>query len=174
MNLRNRALHPLLPLFALLVHGGCGSEGPWSETTAVQHPEGIASCETLAPLVLQDPRTGGAFHCFWCNREWKWTVPESHPSLFILVDVICECLGSEAHVEIRDPEGSVVWRREIRPGSGETHCIRYADPPSGTYSLRLYGRQAFLLMEELIEEFDGSLYLKLFNERGECIPPFQD
>ncbi len=172
MDRRNQAGRHLLFLFALFVPVGCGSEGSLSGTIPLRRPEGIPSCATLEPLVLQDPQTGGAFHCLWCSREWKWTVPPGHPGLFILIDVSCESLGSEAYVEIRDPAASVVWRREIREGDDDTHCIQYADPPAGTYSVRLYGRMDFLLVHDLIEKFDGSLYLKLFNEDGVCIPPF--
>ena len=170
MDRRNHAGRHLLFLFAFLMSAGCGSEGSLSDTIPLRHPEGAASCETLEPLLFQDPRTGGAFHCLWCSREWKWTVPAGRSSLFILIEVTCERVGSEAYVEIRNPATSVVWRREIREGDGDTQCIHYADAPTGTYSVRLYGRRAFLGVRDLIEEFDGSLYLKLFNERGEWLP----
>ena len=130
-------------------------------------PEAVPSCDTLGPLVLQDPLTGGAFHCLWCNQEWKWTIPAERRSLFILIALVCERLRSEAYLEVRDAHRSVVWRREIRQGETTTHCIRDDEPEAGTLSVGLRGSRDLLLATGLIEEFRGSVYLKVFDERGD-------
>jgi len=167
--------HPyLLVLCILLSFPGCGTEEDASETNPLWNPEKIPSCETLAPQVLQDPLTGGEFHCLWCNRQWEWEITTSSPSLFILVAITCEALGSDAYLEIRDAKGAVVWHQQVEQGPGETYCIRHDSPATGTYSVSLYGHRNLLLIRDLTEEFRGSVYLKVFDERGGYVRPSND
>ena len=109
---------------------------------------------------------GSEFHCLWCNREWKWTIPADSRSLFVLLAFTCERLRSEAYLEIRDGRESIVWQREIRPGDGESYCIRHESPAGENLSVHLRGSRDFLLLTDLIEEFRGSVYLKVLDERG--------
>jgi len=169
--------HPppyLLLLCVLLGTVGCGTDETTSDTNPLWNPEKIPSCETLAPQVLQDPLTGGEFHCLWCNRQWEWDIATSNPKLFILVAITCEDLGSDAYLEIKDAKGTVVWHQQIQPGPGETYCIRHDNPATGAYSVGLYGHRNLLLIRDLIVEFRGSVYLKVFNERGGYVRPSND
>ena len=169
MEYRNQWTRLFLFLFLWLAVAGCGSEEVAPDTDPTIHPEGPPSCETLEPRVFQDPLTGSEFHCLWCNREWKWTIPADSRSLFVLIAFTCERLRSEAYLEIRDAQASIVWQREIRPGDGESYCIRHESPAGEVLSVRLRGNRDFLLLTDLIEEFRGSVYLKVFNERGHLV-----
>ena len=111
--------------------------------------------------------TGGAFHCLWCSREWKWTLAADSQRLFVVIAVTCDRLASEAYLEIRDPQGVVVWQQPVKQGDAETYCIRYDNPPTGALTVGLYGQRDFPLFKNLTEEFRGSVYLKVFNERGD-------
>ena len=113
--------------------------------------------------------TGSNFHCLWCNREWKWTIPADSRSLFVLIAFTCDYLRSEAYLEIRDGQESIVWQREIRPGDGESYCIRHESPEGEVLSVLLRGSRDFVLLSDLIEEFRGSVYLKVFDERGHLV-----
>jgi len=171
---RNHPHSYLLVLCALLGLAGCGTEEAASDTNPPWNPEKVPSCETLAPEVLQDPLTGGEIHCLWCNRQWEWEVTTSIQSLYILVAITCEALGSDAYLEIREAKGAVVWHQQVEQGPGETYCIRYESPVKGTYSVGLYGHRNLLLIRDLIEEFRGGVYLKVFNERGGYVRPSDD
>jgi len=167
MRNRNQPTGVLLLICLWITLSGCGSEEAMSGTDPSVPPEEIPSCETLEPHVLEDPLTGGAFHCLWCNQEWKWTIPSENKSLFILIALTCERLRSEAYLELQDAHRSVVWRQEIRQGDATTYCIRHEDPSGGTLSVSLHGSRDLLLATDLIEEFRGSVYVKMFNERGD-------
>ena len=112
---------------------------------------------------------GSEFHCLWCNREWKWTIPADSRSLFVLLAFTCERLRSEAYLEIRDAQGSIVWQREIRPGNDETYCIRHESPTGRDLSVHLRGSRDLLVLTDLIEEFRGSVYLKVFDDAGHLV-----
>lgn len=169
MEYRNQSTRLLLSLFLWLVLAGCGSEGVTPDTDPTLHPDGAPSCETLESRLFQDPLTGSEFHCLWCNREWNWTIPSDSRSLFILISFTCERLRSEAYLEMRDARESIVWQREIRPGDDETYCIRHESPAGEVLSVRLRGSRDLLLLSDLIEEFRGSVYLKVFDERGHLL-----
>jgi hypothetical protein len=171
MNCRESPLRYLLLVFLCLTLSGCGSEEATSEATSIGSPEEAPSCESLEPLVLQDPLTGGEFHCLWCNREWEWTVGGNHPRVFILIHMVCADLDSEAYAAIKDPKGSVLWRQQVKQGQRETTCVVHDNPPRGTYSVGLYGHANLLPTRRLIREFRGSLYLKIFDHRGDLILP---
>ncbi len=161
---------PVIPLFLLcfwLAASGCGSgedEGGADPATNSGEPP---TCETLASLVLQDPLRGGTFHCLWCSRQWKWRVAADSGRLFLLISLTCERLRGRARLELCDSEQSVVWQREIRQGDRETFCIRHEQLSGGVPSLRLHGTRGVPLMGNLIEEFQGSVYFKILNDRGE-------
>jgi hypothetical protein len=161
----------VLLLFLLLVPSGCGSGENAPAPRPTGDPGQAPSCETLQPQLLEDPSTGGAFHCLWCNRQWKWTVARGQASLFVVIAVVCEALGSEASLEIRDAQGLIAWQQPIEQGLSETYCIRQDKPLGGTYSVGLYGQRDFLSFRDLIEEFRGSIYLKIFDERGNLLLP---
>ena len=171
MNDRNQMVGLVLLLFLLLVPSGCGSGENVPAPHPAEDPGQAPSCETLRPQLLQDPLTGGAFHCLWCNRQWKWTVAQGQAGLFVVIAVVCEALGSEAFLQIRDAQGSIAWQQAIRQGGSETYCIRQENPLGGAYSVGLYGQRDFLLFRDLIEEFRGSIYLKIFDERGDLLLP---
>lgn len=167
--MENRNL--LTTLFSLLcfwlVLSGCGTEEVTPQKDPTHNPGGNPSCDTLEPLVYEAPLTGGEYHCLWCNREWTWTIPANSQSLFVVIALTCERLRSETHLEIRDALGSAIWNQEIEQGESEIYCIRYEGPFSGALSVRLHGSSDLLLVRDLIEEFHGSVYLKVFNARGE-------
>lgn len=167
MNNRNQPVRLLFPLFFWLAISGCGGEDVSTAPDPALNPEETPSCETLAPLVLQDPLTGGTFHCLWCNREWTWRVPADSRRLFLLIALSCERLRAEAYLELRDSEQSIVWQTTIKQGDRETYCVRHEGMSGGLLSLRLSGTTGLPLIGDLIEEFQGSVYLKVFNERGE-------
>jgi hypothetical protein len=167
MENRNQSTRLLLFIFLCLTTLGCGSEEATPGTGPTLNPTEFSSCETLEPQVFEDPLTGGAFHCLWCSREWKWTIRENTQGLFVLVALSCERLRSAAHLQVKDSHASVVWRQEVRQGDTSTYCIQHEDPTSGTWSLRLRGSRNAPLVGDLIEEFRGSVYLKVFNERGD-------
>jgi hypothetical protein len=167
--------HPyVLALFIVLSLPRCGTEEGAFDTNPLWSPEKTPACETLVSQVLQDPLRGGEFHCLWCRRQWEWEITSSSPSLFILVAITCEALGSDAYLEIRDAKGTVVWHQQIEQGPRETYCIRHDSPATGTYSVGLYGHRNLLLKGNLIEEFRGSVYLKIFDEQGEYVRPSND
>jgi hypothetical protein len=87
---------------------------------------------------------------------------------------MCEDIGSDAYLEIRDGKGAVVWHQQVKEGAGETYCIRHENPAPGTYSVGLYGHRNLWLIKDLIEDFRGSVYLKAFNERGIYVRPSND
>ena len=174
MNRQRGPFHYLLLVCVSLFLRGCGGEAAESEGRLPWNPDRTPPCEALEPLVLQDPLTGGEFHCLWCSREWAWAVAGSHPRLFLVIDLACKDLGSEAYVEIRDPTGSVVWRKKVIPGHRKTACVVLDDPAQGTYSVRLHGSRDLLPAGDLIREFRGSLYLKMFDHHGTLIPPSFD
>jgi hypothetical protein len=91
-----------------------------------------------------------------------------------VISVLCEGLGSDAYLEITDAKGAVVWHRQVEQGSDETYCIRYDNPATGTYSVGLYGHRNLLLIRNLMEDFSGSVYLRVFDERGVYVPPSFD
>lgn len=167
MDSRNRPVGFLLLLLCLLVFSGCGGEEDLPASDPTMNPDRIPSCETLEPQLFQDPLSGGAFHCLWCNREWKWTLTADSQHLFVLIAVTCDRLGSEAYLQIREPPGAVVWQQQVEQGDNETICIRCENPLTGVLSVRLYGHRDFTLITNLIEEFRGSVYLKVFNEQGD-------
>ena len=169
MEYRNQWARLFLFLFLWLALAGCGSEEVTPDTDPNLHPDGAPSCETLESRIFQDPLTGSEFHCLWCNREWTWTIPADSRSLFVLIAFTCERLRSEAYLEIRDAQESIVWQREIRPGDGESYCIRQDSPAGGVLSVRLRGSRDLLFLTDLIEEFRGSVYLKVFNEQGHLV-----
>ncbi|MGW8322897.1 MAG: hypothetical protein ACWGSD_15210 [Thermodesulfobacteriota bacterium] len=169
MEHRNQWTRLFSLLFLWLAFAGCGSGEVTPDTDPTIHPDGAPSCETLEPRLFQDPLTGGEFHCLWCNRNWKWTVPADSRPLFVLIAFTCERLRSEAYLEIRDAQGSIVWQREMRPGVGESYCIRHESPTSEVLSVRLCGTRDLLLLTDLIEEFHGSIYLKVFDGRGHLV-----
>ncbi len=169
MENRNQSTRLLLLFFFWLAIGGCGSEEVTSETDPTLNPDEVPSCETLESRIFQDPLTGSEFHCLWCNRAWTWAIPANRRRLFVLIAFTCERLRSEAFLEIRNAQGSVVWQREIRPGDGESCCIRHEGPAGEVLSVRLRGSRDLLLVRDLIEEFRGSVYLKVFNERGDLV-----
>ena len=169
MEYRNQWAGLFLFLFFWLAFTGCGSEDVTPDTDPTLRPDGTPSCETLESRLFQGPLTGSAFHCLWCSREWNWTISADSRSLFILISCTCERLRSEAYLEIRDAQESIVWQQEIRPGNDETYCIRHESPGDEILSVRLRGSRDFLLLTDLIEEFSGSVYLKVFNERGHLV-----
>jgi hypothetical protein len=169
MEYRNQWTRPLLFLFLWFALAGCGSEEVTPETDATLRPDGTPSCETLESRLFQSPLTGSEFHCLWCSPEWNWTIPADSRSLFVLISCTCERLRSEAYLEIRDAQESIVWRREIRPGDDESYCIRHESPMGSVLSVRLRGSRDLLLLSDLIEEFRGSVYLKVFDERGHLV-----
>lgn len=169
MEHRNQWIGLLLFLFFWIALTGCGSEEVTPDTDPTLRPDGTPSCETLESRLFQDPLTGSEFHCLWCNREWSWTIPADSRSLFVLVSCTCERLSSEAYLEIRDAQGSIVWHREIRPGNDETYCIRHDNPTGRDLSVHLRGSRDFLLLTDLIEEFRGSVYLKVFDDVGQVV-----
>lgn len=169
MNHRSEWPGLFLFLFFWLALAGCGTEQVTPDTDPTILPEEPPSCETLEPRIFQNPLTGSEFHCLWCNREWKWTIPADSQGLFVLVAFTCERLRSEAYLEIRDAQESIVWQREIRPGDDETHCIRHGNTASEVLSIRLHGSRDLLLLPDLIKEFRGSVYVKVFNERGHLV-----
>jgi hypothetical protein len=169
MDNRNRFIGLLLFLCFWLFFSGCGSEEGVPEPERTWTPDTSPSCEMLKPLVLQDPLTGGAFHCLGCNREWEWTLNADNERVFVLIAVTCTRLASEAYLEIRDPQGVLVWQQPVEQGDDETYCIRYEDPPAGVITVGLYGRLGIPLAMNLLQEFRGSIYLKLFNERGDLL-----
>ncbi len=146
---------------------GCGSEEAVPGTGPALPREEIPTCKTLEPRVLEDPLSGGAFHCLWCNQEWEWTVPARNDNLFLLIALTCERLRSTAYLEVEDPRRSVVWRREVRQGDSTTYCIRHEAPSGGTLSVGLRGSGILLPATDLIKEFRGSVYIKVFNEQGD-------
>jgi hypothetical protein len=156
-------------LFLWLAVAGCGTEDAAPDTDPSLPRNGPPSCETLGPRLFQDPLTGSAFHCLWCNREWKWTIPSENRNLFVLVSLTCERLRSEAYLEMRDTQGSILWEREIRTGDNESFCIRPESSVDGALTVRLRGSRNLLLFSNLIEEFRGSVYLKVFDERGRLV-----
>lgn len=162
-----------LLLCCLLCHTlpGCGGEPAISTADRGPYPDEDVSCVSLEPLVDQDPLTGGAFHCLICNRTWRWTVPPDTQELFVLIALHCERLRGGAYLEIENAHGASLWVREVEQGDAETHCIRQQDPVAGTLSVRLRGRRDLLLATDLIGEFQGSLYVKVFSERGERLVP---
>ena len=83
-----------------------------------------------------------------------------------MISCTCERLASDACLEIRDDTGLVLWRQEVRQGDAATYCIRHEDATGGTISIRLRGNRDLLLVTGLIEEFHGSVYVKVFDERG--------
>jgi hypothetical protein len=155
-----------LSLFLWFAVAGCGSEEVTPDTDPTIQPDEAPSCETLESRVFQGPLTGSEFHCLWCNREWKWTIPADSRSLFVLIAVTCERLRSEAYLEIRDARQTVLWQQELRPGDGESYCVRHESPVGEALSVHLRGSRDLLLFSDLIEEFRGSVYLKVFDERG--------
>jgi hypothetical protein len=169
MENRNKRTRLLYLLFFWLALAGCGSEEGTADTDLILHPDGVPSCETLQSRIFQDPLTGSEFHCLWCNREWKWTIPEDSRSLFVLIAFTCDRLRSEAYLEVRDARESIVWQREIRPGDDESYCIRHESPEGEVLSVRLRGSRDLLLLTDLIEEFRGSVYLKVFDKRGHLV-----
>lgn len=167
MKNRNRPIRDLLFICLWMTLFGCGSEGAMPGTGPSLPTEEVPYCQTLEPRVLEDPLTGGAFHCLWCNQEWKWTIPDGKESLFVLIALTCERLRSEAYLEVQDARRLVAWHREIRQGDATTYCIRHEDPSGGTLSVGLHGSRDLLLATGLIEEFRGSVYMKIFDERGD-------
>ena len=108
--------HPrpcLLLLCVLLSLPGCGTDEGATHMIPLRDLEKMPTCESLAPQVLQDPLRGGEFHCLWCNRQWDWEVTTSIASLFMLVTIMCEDLGSDAYLEIRDAKRAVVWLHQV-------------------------------------------------------------
>jgi hypothetical protein len=160
-------LFPFLFLWLAVV--GCGSEEVKPDADLTLHPDDAPSCKTLESRVFHDPLTGSEFHCLWCNREWKWTIPADSRNLFVLIALNCERLRSEAYLEIREAQESIVWQREIRPGDGESYCIRHESPAGRDLSVLLRGSREFLLLTDLIEEFSGSVYMKIFDEGGRLL-----
>jgi hypothetical protein len=150
-----------------LALSGCGGEDAFQEADVPHGPEVPPSCETLEPRVEEDPLTGGAFQCLWCSREWSWSIPAAAERLFVLIALRCESLHSEAYLEIEDTDGTVLWLGEVEEGDARTYCICHEDPRSGTLSVRLRGGRRIPFAVDLIEEFRGSVYLKIFNEEGE-------
>jgi hypothetical protein len=171
MENREQPFRVFVLLCLWLTFSGCGGDDGLRGPDPSLNPDRNPSCETLVPRVLEDPGTGGEFHCLWCNREWTWTLGAHTRRLFVLIAVTCERLGSEAYLEIRDPRGSLVWQQPVKQGEAETYCVLYENPPEGILSVGLYGRRDLLPIRNLIDEFRGSLYLKTFNERGEWIRP---
>jgi hypothetical protein len=57
----------------------------------------------------------------------------------------------------------------VNQGDNKTYCVLLENPIPGTYSVGLYGHQSFLLVRNLMEGFRGSVYLKMFNERGQLV-----
>lgn len=169
MEYRNQWTRLLFFFFLWFAVAGCGSEGVTPEPDPTIPPDGAPSCETLESRLFQDPLTGSEFHCLWCNREWKWRIPSDSRSLFVLIAVTCERLRSEAYLEIRDARESIVWQQEIRPGDDESYCIRHESPAGEALSVRLRGTRELLLVTDLIEEFRGNVYLKVFDERGQLV-----
>ncbi len=166
MATRNRSIILVSVLCFWYALCGCGTEGVRPQTSQTEDPEPSSSCASLEPLVLQPPLTGGEFHCLWCNRKWTWAMPVDHKSPFILVALKCERLRSRAYLELRDANASVVWQREIEQGEDMIHCLQPAEIPSGPFTIHLRGTREFLMVRDLIEEFRGSVYLKVFDERG--------
>ena len=158
-----------LSLFLWLAVAGCGSEEGAPDTDPTIQPDEAPSCETLESRLFQDPLSGSEFHCLWCNREWSWTIPSESRSLFVLISFTCERLRSEAYLEIRDARESVVWQREVGPGDGETYCIRHENPTGGGLSVHLRGSRDLFVLTDLIEEFRGSVYLKVFDDEGRLV-----
>jgi hypothetical protein len=165
MKNRNPSIRVTLFLCLWLVLPGCGGE----EVAPDPDPGEFSSCETLESQVLQDPLTGGAFHCLWCGREWKWTIHPNTGRMFVLVALTCERLRSRAHLEVKDSHASVVWSEEVQQGDAATYCVAYDRPGVGTWSVRLRGSRDLPFSPGLIEEFRGSVYLKVFNERGALV-----
>ena len=50
-----------------------------------------------------------------------------------------------------------------------TYCIQHEDPTRGTWALRLRGSRDASLVGDLIEEFRGSVYLKVFDDEGHLV-----
>jgi|GEM_PF-3264630 len=169
MECQERWKRLFLSLFFWLSVVGCGSEEGAPDTDPTIYPSEAPSCETLESRIFQDPLAGSEFHCLWCNREWKWTIPADSRSLFVLIAVTCERLRSEAYLEIRNARQTVLWQREIRPGDGKSFCIRHESPVGEVLSVHLRGSRDLLLLSDLIEEFRGSVYLKVFDERGRLV-----
>jgi len=169
MDNRNQAFGILFSLCCLLSFYGCGGEEDSPEADPIINPDSIPSCGTLEPRVMQDPLTGGSFHCLWCSREWKWTIAAAYPRLFVLIAINCDRLASEAYLEIRDPQRAIVWQQPVKQGDAESHCLRYENPPTGSLTVGLYGHREFLFTTNLVEEFRGSIYLKVFDDRGDLV-----
>jgi hypothetical protein len=87
--------------------------------------------------------------------------------LFILIALRCEGLRSGAFLEILDSDGSLLWLREVKEGDARTYCICHEHPRNGTLSVRLRGGRQIPFAFDLIEEFRGVVYLKVFDQRGE-------
>lgn len=166
MECRNQWTGFFLFLFLWLPVAGCGTEEASPDTSPSLPLEEPPSCDTLRPRLLEIPLTGSEFHCFRCSREWNWTTPAHRGNLFVLVSVTCERLRSEAYLEIRDAQETIVWQQEIRSGCSESYCARLGSPPGEALSVHLRGSLDLPFLKDLIEEFRGSVYLKVFDERG--------
>ncbi len=158
----------LLPL--LLFLGGCG-DGPGRTPGRGPSPEGTITCRDLVHRVYEDPRTGGSFHCLWCNRRWSATVSSAGGTLFVVVAVSCERLDPRARIEVLDPGGSSLWEHEVEQGEDEVYCLREEEARSGTYSIRLSGGGESSSGFPLVKEFQGTVLVKFFDEAGEPILP---
>jgi len=68
------------------------------------------------------------FHTLYIRSQdlkGKWTLTADNQHLFVLIAVTCDRLGSEAYLEIRDPQGAVVWQQQVEAeGLWQEHHAR--------------------------------------------------
>ena len=148
--------------------GGCGEERPPGASPSLEPP---TSCTTLTERLDRPPLTGGTFHCLGCSRQWSWRTDGTLETLWFVVGLRCERLGSDAKLRIVDPPGRTIWQHAVEEGDSEAYCIREDRPPEGAYTIVLHGQGALPSGNDLIREFQGQVLLKAFDDGGRVVMP---